>query len=487
MIFYLVDIVHAFAPAAVVSGLVVALLADQVTRRTVIAGVWAVAAALVIGWAAHAFAPGYRAGADLTIALRVIALAAVALGLATAALHRIGVGAAGTAAPGAVIALSASLAVQAMVDFLARSVDQSLSATTILNTELFANIFAIAVGTAAVSALVVLVAQIGRRAGAASLAVLAIVAALLAVSWTAEILLGLLQIGVLGVTAGRVAFVAKVTEASALMVYAQLGLVFLLALVAVRRPTRSSPDRPSVSPRVLRRLQAAVALAERRWLRATVAVASFLVVALLYHDLYASLPPSLSAAEPVTPDDSGVIQIPVEAVKDGNLHRFAYIASDGHRVRFFLINRYDQDHVRIGVVYDACMICGDEGYIQQGNEVICIACNVRVFIPSIGKPGGCNPIPLAHELRDGQIVIAASELERGSRYFSEVVAVEVKDPVTGERLVNLDAPFQYDYMGKTFFFGTRESYEKFRGSPEDYATGTLSRYFRVQGYQGHGS
>jgi YHS domain-containing protein/DNA-directed RNA polymerase subunit RPC12/RpoP len=152
-------------------------------------------------------------------------------------------------------------------------------------------------------------------------------------------------------------------------------------------------------------------------------------------------------------------------------------------VRFFLINRYDVAHAKIGVVYDACMICGDDGYIQVGNEIICIACNVRIFVPSIGKPGGCNPIPLDHTVEGGVITIAAADLDKGAKYFSEVVEIEVTDPVTGKRLINLKAPFQYEFKGRMFFFEGRESYDRFKKVPEDFAGNVEGRYFRVQGYR----
>ncbi len=211
---------------------------------------------------------------------------------------------------------------------------------------------------------------------------------------------------------------------------------------------------------------------------------AFLIVALLYHDLYASLPPSLSPAQPVQPDGQGMVRIPVDAVKDGKLYRYVYVTSDGHRVRFFLINRYDVAHAKIGVVYDACMICGDDGYIQVGNEIICIACNVRIFVPSIGKPGGCNPIPLDHRVDGDTIAIAAADLDKGAKYFSEVVEIEVTDPVTGKRLINLKAPFQYEFKGRMFFFEGRDSYERFRKAPEDFVGNVEGRYFRVQGHRG---
>lgn len=60
------------------------------------------------------------------------------------------------------------------------------------------------------------------------------------------------------------------------------------------------------------------------------------------------------------------------------------MADDGKAVRFFVINRYP-DKLRFGVVFDACLLCGDQGYVMEGNQVICVACGVHIFIPSIGK------------------------------------------------------------------------------------------------------
>jgi uncharacterized membrane protein/YHS domain-containing protein len=189
---------------------------------------------------------------------------------------------------------------------------------------------------------------------------------------------------------------------------------------------------------------------------------------MLYNDLYASLPPRLSPALDMKPDSAGQIRIKVDDVRDGILHRYAYISADGHRVRFFLINRYDPAHAQIGVVYDACKLCGDLGYVQKGNEVICIACNVRMFLPSIGKPGGCNPIPLPHEEANETIIIAAAELERGARYFTETVDIKVVDPVTGVSLLNRTAPFQYDFQGRMFYFENQGSYDAFKENPAKY-------------------
>jgi uncharacterized membrane protein/YHS domain-containing protein len=219
-----------------------------------------------------------------------------------------------------------------------------------------------------------------------------------------------------------------------------------------------------------------------RWFRGALASLLIVLTLLLYHDLYASRPPRISKPVNLTPDASGVIKVKIEELADGNLHRYAYVTDDGHVVRFFMINR--SGGKRIGVVYDACMLCGDMGYLQEKNEVICIACNVRIFIPSIGKAGGCNPIPLPHRIEGGYVAVSAEELDKGAKYFSEVVTVKIKDPVSGKELISRDAPQRYEYKGRTYFFESAETLERFKVRPESYIGERESRYFRTQGFQG---
>lgn len=382
--------------------------------------------------------------------------------------------------------LVAGFAAQGAFDAWDKSAPHSLTATGVVNTELIVNAAAIALGVALLALLAVITRRVaGLAGGRAAAAVLVAVLMVEAVTGSAQVMLGLLRLDQIAVTGGRVSFVARVSLAEAWAVHAELGLALGLALVAWRRRFRVAPtprdgSRPA---RVRHRRERATALGQSRWRRGLAGVAVFLLAVLLYQDLYATLPPALSPAAPVQPDAAGTVRIPIDGVKDGALHRYAYVASDGHRVRFFLINRYDPEHVRMGVVYDACMICGDDGYIQRGEEIICIACNVRIFRPSIGKPGGCNPIPLAHEVAGDAIVIPVRELEKGARYFSEVVEIAVTDPVTGAVLTNTEAPYQAEYGGRTYFFESRDSYDRFRAAPQTFTAGHEARYLRVQGHR----
>ncbi len=482
MLAYLVAMVHAFVPMAIMAGLFLALVAGKGTN---VKGVWILVAAIAIGLALGAFSYRFALDQGSPIGFRTFLA-----GLATVSVFLIVIVSASaqrlakvprSAVVGIGWVTAAGIAVQAMFTFLTAVSGQGLSVTSVLNTELILNIGAILAGTVVIAIMVALMFRSARDNRVLAGAILIVTAALQTFVWGNGIVLGLLQLQLLEVTSGRISFVAKASELAPLAVYGQLACALFVGAVRFSRRPRTPTD--IAANRIARRKRLAAILAERRWWRGVAAALSFLAVTLLYHDLYASLPPSLSPAQAVAADETGAIRIPVETVKDGNLHRFAYVTSDGHRVRFFLINRYDAEHVKIGVVFDACMICGDDGYIQRGGEIICIACNVRIFVPSIGKPGGCNPVPLEHEADGETITIKVSSLEKGAKYFSEVVEIEVEDPVTGARLLNLTAPHQYEYKGRMFYFGGPESYEKFKGDPERYAGDFMARAYRVQGHQ----
>ncbi|MGV6872055.1 Fe-S-containing protein [Pseudochelatococcus sp. B33] len=360
--------------------------------------------------------------------------------------------------------LIATLALQGVFDAWRLSANHTLTATDVINTELIVNCAAIVIALAALTAFGLLLVRVARLAGrTASAVALAMSLVLLAVAGAEKALLGMLRIDLVPVTAERVSVVARLSIVTPWLAYGHLVVVLGLVAIALARRLRI-PE--TVADRIERRRLRARGLGERRWRNGLAATAAFLLAVMLYQDLYASRPPRLSEAVPMVPDERDTIRIPIERVKDGNLHRFAYITSDGHRVRFFLVNRYDEAHASIGVVLDACLICGEGGYVQRGDEIICIACNVRMYRPTIGKPGGCNPIPLDHAIADGTIVIQAATLEKGARYFSEVVEIAVADPVSGAALKNTGAPFQYEHNGRTWFFESRDTYDRFRATPD---------------------
>ncbi len=463
MIFYLVSMIHAFVPEAFLFG----LLLSRTERRSGLSwhDAWTVLAGFAGAFVVQRFAPSFHATTQMGVILPAIAVGLCLLLGAALVLPAAGRAAALRFLMPAVLFL---LCLQAMADFLARTTDHSMSSTAVVNTELILNIGMMTVGAGLLFAVFLLSWQAARRLGNGAVW-LALAALVLAVAlWGTQVSLGLLQLGSIDATGGRLTLVAKLTQLVPFAPYAQIVLLgVLIGLSYARRPRRQ--DDAGTDSAALRRKQMVRVLIERRWRWSFAVATAVLLAAMLYNDLYASLPPRLSPAVEMKPDSAGQIRIKVDDVRDGILHRYAYISADGHRVRFFLINRYDPAHTQIGVVYDACKLCGDLGYVQRGNEVICIACNVRMFLPSIGKPGGCNPIPLPHEEADDTIIIAAAELERGARYFTETVDIKVSDPVTGAPLLNRTAPFKYDYKGRMFYFENQGSYDAFRESPAKYA------------------
>lgn len=190
-------------------------------------------------------------------------------------------------------------------------------------------------------------------------------------------------------------------------------LIPLLLLFIPGRPgegeTEAEGGAPSAAASRLERAKA------RRFQRARYAAGALGITVLVFLSLGTaySQPPAPSPAIPVDLS-SGEVRLPLERFADGDLHR--YVARIGDRdVRFFGI---EVDEGEVTVAFDACLICGDKGYIQDGGVVTCLHCHSAIHPPTIGQPGGCNPIPLDFRVEGDEVVIAASELKAEADRFS---------------------------------------------------------------------
>ena len=77
-------------------------------------------------------------------------------------------------------------------------------------------------------------------------------------------------------------------------------------------------------------------------------------------------------------------------------------------MRFFAIKVGDD----VKTCVDACEICGDKGYYENGSTLTCRNCSAPIVRSSLGRTGGCNPIPLPHQiLAGGAITVRAADLE----------------------------------------------------------------------------
>ncbi|OGU12423.1 MAG: hypothetical protein A2075_02405 [Geobacteraceae bacterium GWC2_58_44] len=485
MLSYLVHFIHAFIPVSLMTGMLLALWTPVRGPKTVRPVLVSLAAGLLVGAVAYPVSVRME---TLTAARTFLFGAAILAALGNAAALFVSdnrSGALSLVKWGGALFVTAALAAVTSFTFLVHVAEQALSAVTVLNTELILNIGGVLAGFTLIALLIPLTAHLGMKNGGRILSgILLLASLLLCVQWSADVLLGLMRLELIELTSIRLSFVAKVTKYLYILPYLQALLIAALALgFFVRRPAVAAAELAQMQ-KAERRKARSLVIREMRWFKAALACVGVIFAVCLYFDLYASRPVKISPPTMLTPDAAGLIKIGVDRVKDGKLHRYAIVTDDGHVVRFFLINRSMGLGSKIGVVYDACMLCGDMGYIQEKNEVICIACNVRIFLPSIGKAGGCNPIPLEHKIEADQVLLSVEELDKGAKYFTEVVSRKVKDPVTGKELENTKAPFRHEYKGRTYFFESEESGEKFQKSPESYVGEQQSRYYRVQGFQG---
>ena len=112
--------------------------------------------------------------------------------------------------------------------------------------------------------------------------------------------------------------------------------------------------------------------------------------------------------------ENGHIEITLDSVSDGHLHRYVYEARDGKKVRFIVVQKSQGSY---GVGLDACEICGPSGYFERNNEVVCKLCDVVMNKGTIGFKGGCNPIPFEYKVHDQKIKIDIEVLENLSYVF----------------------------------------------------------------------
>jgi uncharacterized membrane protein len=122
---------------------------------------------------------------------------------------------------------------------------------------------------------------------------------------------------------------------------------------------------------------------------------------------------TLTPAEPMAIQGEEII-IPIEKIEDWHLHRYNYTASENIEMRFIVIRK---NEIAYGVGLDACDICGPTGYYERRDGVVCRLCDVVMNITTIGFKGGCNPVPLAYIIREGNMVIQTADLEAERNRF----------------------------------------------------------------------
>jgi high-affinity iron transporter len=157
-----------------------------------------------------------------------------------------------------------------------------------------------------------------------------------------------------------------------------------------------------------RRLVVAQNRRQRAWMIAAASTSLAVILALTADFIYAKVnaaPPQARTVEVV----NNQVRIPVSEVQDGNLHLFT-LTANGQSIRFMIIKKPNG----YGTALDACLICGAEGYRQDGQNVICRHCASAIYIPSIGQKGGCNPIGFPSQVEGNDVVIDVSAVSKAA-------------------------------------------------------------------------
>jgi FTR1 family protein len=190
-----------------------------------------------------------------------------------------------------------------------------------------------------------------------------------------------------------------------------LALAGLMVLFDWRSRT-GRPDGFTPAEGADRRAALHAARKEKLWTLSVCAFSLIFILAITAQFIYAKSQTSLSPAIPIAAID-GQIRIPLADVSDGALHRFSYSGADT-TVRFIVVKSGDH----LGTALDACVICGSQGYYQQGPHVFCKNCTAEIYSPSIGVTGGCNPVPLPSFTEGTDLVINVSDITNGASMFT---------------------------------------------------------------------
>lgn len=152
----------------------------------------------------------------------------------------------------------------------------------------------------------------------------------------------------------------------------------------------------------------------RRWAVTLFVFTVIAVINLTVIDAYNNKKPDeVPVEESIVMDDTVVVNL--TDVADGNLHRFGYTTDSGIQVRFIVIQKPNSSSYGIGL--DACDICGEAGYYQRGDQIVCRRCDVIMNVNTIGFKGGCNPKVIQYEIQNGQVIIPIEELVKHESDF----------------------------------------------------------------------
>lgn len=194
------------------------------------------------------------------------------------------------------------------------------------------------------------------------------------------------------------------------------AILLALACVVMVLVKAARANEPYDNPAQHRKIRAKWR-SRRRWAAVCSVCALLSLVTLTAIKAYDSREVELSPSEEFELRDDGCY-VSLEQVDDGHLHRFTYESPDGVGIRFIVIKKPGSGK-SYGIGLDACDICGETGYYERdGNQVVCKLCDVVMNVQTIGFKGGCNPIVIDYEVKDGYIRVPFKTLLEHEEIFT---------------------------------------------------------------------
>ena len=208
-----------------------------------------------------------------------------------------------------------------------------------------------------------------------------------------------------------VGFIVKGSTSTFILI-ALIALPVLVMLPELRLRPEVLAARPDESG-AERRKRVAGVYRTRNWQTALMSVTLATVLALgglTYATGQAQYRPEPQAVT----SHAGMVHVSTEALQTNQLNLYTY-AGKNVDVSFMMIKREEDD---FAVALNVCGICPARGYHQEGNVLVCDNCNAPINLETVGMPGGCNPVPLAASLINGEIQIAVDDLDAAQNRFA---------------------------------------------------------------------
>jgi len=188
-----------------------------------------------------------------------------------------------------------------------------------------------------------------------------------------------------------------------------------LAAVAAAIRLERLPSVAHIRQGAQRRRLLAGHIRQRRQRLAAPLVTALVLAAAVYQSRFPAVEYWDPAPITVTATPAGDLLIPETGevdLTDGRLHKFLY-RQGGREVRFMVLANPAGGYT---VTLDACAICKPQGYGQGEGALLCYYCNTLIPLDTVGRPGGCNPVPVpARSVTEGVRIDAATLLNLWSK------------------------------------------------------------------------